>query len=185
MKRKIPLMLVLGIVGVLVVSFIIGSRASASLVHYDVEVDGQVIGYVEMPDINYLLAGIVDDWSSDDILWEYIIEEEDLMDYTGALTAAVDGDDDMQNALGILDDIPGYIYYKYGFDETDLVPDQARWDVTCSIDENQTSCEASYVVTTDENGAEIVLFLNWTQAYTGYGMRYDLGNGNISWYDSW
>ena len=142
MKEKIPLILILGIVGVLVVSFIIDSRASASWPQYDIEVcDGEsceAIGYVVLPPMDYLTNQIMDTWSSEDIIWGDVDETEDLMGYTDALTSAVESDPYMGYALGILDDLPGNITFFPGFGLGDLVASYARWRVPCSVAENQS-----------------------------------------------
>jgi len=181
MKEKISLILVLGIVGVLVVSFIIDSRASATLMRYEIEVDGDTIGYVEMPPIGEIMGDILDEWSTEDVVWEYVNETEDLGNYTGALTAAVGSNGDIGYALGILDDLPGNVVYYGGFDETDLVPDYAHWIVPCSVAEDQSGCGANYRVGTLPGGREVVVFIDWSQS--GYGdsgyMRYDVGTGDV------
>ena len=135
-KTIIPLILVLGIIGVLAVFLMTDLPASAMPIHLDIEdwtesgYGGpcQDLGTVEVPDIVNLYEGIVDDWCSG-INWEDIEEPEDLenlIDY-GLIPAIEEGSEDLWD---ILDDMDTSIVFN---EPCDTIPVPARLDFDMDI----------------------------------------------------
>ena len=147
-KEKIALILVLGIVGVLVTSLIIDSRVSATPVSLDVQVcDGgscDFVGWISMPSLDSLLEDLLDEWRTEVIDWESILEPDDFLSYTPYLIESFESDSGVGDALEVLNDLPGHITYYPGFDEDDLGYGVADVRTVFGVWEDDTSMYSSY-----------------------------------------
>ena len=125
MKEKISLILVLGIVGVLVVSFIVNSRASAVPVLFeeiDIWVDtgyGEVpIGYIEVPIISVVMDTISEEWYLDSTIdWESVETISIVMDEVQTLADEIAEAQEVQELLNALRGTEITYYSGYSADD--------------------------------------------------------------------
>jgi len=142
-KSIIPLILVLGIIGVLAVSFIVDSPASATPISVVDVVDGSGygtepcasdIGDVEIPGMEETIENILFEWQDNDVDWEEVNSLEDCMEYVeSTLIPSLEEDPDILSLLTIADDIDTHIDYHESCDLSDIIYQNMFYDITGNV----------------------------------------------------